>query len=166
MLSTSGAVNTPTFGIDDDASVSCTTSTSNYYGIESVPVPGKTYMIRDFDTDRAIIMKEEHLSLKPVSGTTGRWHKHCVERAGGWLGFREAVSGNYLGRDGKGGFQAKFKHFIGWESFCLRPLEEGGYHLLALDDSSLQRMGVASDGDKLIGAKTVAEATRWVFVKL
>ncbi|KAI0908763.1 hypothetical protein F4823DRAFT_597635 [Ustulina deusta] len=166
MPSTSGAVNTPTHTTDDDASVSCATFTTNDDGIASVPVPGRTYMIGDFDTGRAIIMEEGHLSLKLVSGTSGGWHWHCVERDGGWLGFREAVSGNYLGRDGRGGFQAKFKHFDGWESFCLRPLEEGGYHLLAIDKSSFRRMGIAGDGGKLIEVKTAAEATRWAFVKL
>ncbi|KAI1183067.1 hypothetical protein F5B17DRAFT_417607 [Nemania serpens] len=168
-------VDTPTHTISSDASLSCVTPPAYAIthptndNIESVPAPHKAYMIRNRDTGGAITMEEGLLTLKPPAGTRGGWHWHCVERAGGWLGFREAVLGKYLGRDDKGGFQAKFKHFIEWESFCLRPLEEGGYHMLVLrvvDNSPcLRRVGV-SDGGKLVEVKDAAEAARWDFVQV
>ncbi|KAI1158384.1 hypothetical protein F5B18DRAFT_656703 [Nemania serpens] len=162
------AVDTPSCDTDSDASLSCAT----YPAIEpytSVPVPGETYQIKDVETGRTIMMEDGILTLKSDVGKRGGWHWHCVERAGGWLGFREAVSGNYLGRDGKGGFQVKFNHFISWESFCLRPLKGGGYHILVLqvvkDTSCLRRIGIA-DSYKLIEVETAAEATLWEFIKV
>ncbi|KAI1154148.1 hypothetical protein F4825DRAFT_472851 [Nemania diffusa] len=161
----SDAVDTPTRITDSDASLSCASFTTKD-GTKNIPVPGKAFMIRDFHTGEAITMEEGGLILKPAGGTRGGWHWHCVERDGGWLGFREAVSGNHLGRDDEGGFQAKFKHFEVWESFCLRPLEAGGYHLLVIYESSFRRMGIAGDGGKLIQVKAAAEATRWEFVQV
>ncbi|KAI0534899.1 hypothetical protein GGR58DRAFT_504857 [Xylaria digitata] len=162
----SGVVDTSTHTTDSDASASCATLTTNE-GIEGIPVPGRTYMIRDLDSGRVITLEGGLLTLKLVGGTSGGWHWHCVERDGGWLGFQEAVSGNYLGRNGKGGFHAKFQHFLSWESFCLRPLEEGGYHLLtAINQSTFRRMGTVGDGGKLIEVTTAVEGTRWEFVKV
>ncbi|KAI1193111.1 hypothetical protein F5X97DRAFT_339373 [Nemania serpens] len=165
-------VDTPMSATDSHASLSSATLPPYDITIASVPVPKETYMIRNIDTGRAITVEEGHLTLKLPGGTRGGWHWHCVERDGGWLGFREAVSGKYLGRDGMGGFQVKFNHFVDWESFCLRPLEEGGYHLLVLEESNnrysssyLHRMGISDDGE-LVMVNTAAEATRWEFVKV
>ncbi|KAI1117977.1 hypothetical protein F5Y14DRAFT_464007 [Nemania sp. NC0429] len=158
---------THTTGTCSDASLSCASLPTNDT-IACVPVPHETYMIRNADTGGAITMEDGLLTLKMPVGTRGGWHWHCVERAGGWLGFREAVSGKHLGRDGKGGFQAQFNHFDDWESFCLRPLGEGRYHLLVLRKEKtcyLRRIGVA-DASKLVEVEAAAKATRWEFVKV
>ena len=74
-------------------------------GMESVPWPGRTYMIRNRATDCILAREHGHLALKEAADlATCGWRWACVEHHEGWLGFRETSSGVYLGRDNQGGF--------------------------------------------------------------
>ncbi|RYP10127.1 hypothetical protein DL764_000837 [Monosporascus ibericus] len=134
-------------------------------GIGTVPDAGRTYMIRDLDSGKAITLVGGRLSLERDAGTKGGWRWDCVERDDGWLGFREAVSGKYLGRDGRGGFRAEAHQFDSWESLVLRPLREGGYHILAIHWWTLRRMGIANGGN-LVECASKGGAARWEFVEV
>ncbi|KAI8627688.1 hypothetical protein F5Y19DRAFT_440802 [Xylariaceae sp. FL1651] len=135
-------------------------------GLGSVPEPGGLYMIRELDSDRAIMLDGGHLTLQRGIGTGGGWQWHCTQDREGWLGFRERVSGKYLGRDGKGGFCAKASDFKSWEKFNIRPVKTGGYHILAIRWWTLLRMGIAGDSGALIEVSPTTNCARWEFVEL
>ncbi|RYP41596.1 hypothetical protein DL767_000938 [Monosporascus sp. MG133] len=138
---------------------------SIYGGFGTAPEPGGTYMIRDLDSGRAITLVAGRLSLERDAGTNGGWRWHCVERGNGWLGFREAVSGRYLGHDGSGGFRAEADQFKDWESLVLRPLGGGGYHIMTIHWWTFRRMGIAK-GRKLVECASRDGAARWEFIEV
>ncbi|KAI1499765.1 hypothetical protein F5X99DRAFT_388546 [Biscogniauxia marginata] len=158
-------VYTPTHTTDEEVSPVAPRPFSIDGGVGSAPEPPGVYMIRDMDSGRALVLEDSRLTLQRDVGTNGGWRWHCVEKHDGWLGFREAVSGNYLGRDGRGGFYAKASKFDSWEAFVLRPQKAGGYHLMGIDWWTLKRMGVGGN-DGLVEVQTPREAVRWEFIEV
>ncbi|RYP46424.1 hypothetical protein DL769_011397 [Monosporascus sp. CRB-8-3] len=134
-------------------------------GIPTVPEAGGTYMIRDLDSGRAITLVAGRVSLERDASRNGGWRWHCVEKDDGWLGFRETVSGKYLGRDGSGGFRVKADRFDFWESLVLRPIKEGGYHIMAMHWWTFRRMGIAKEGN-LVECASRDGAARWEFIEV
>ncbi|KAL7624791.1 hypothetical protein AAE478_004005 [Parahypoxylon ruwenzoriense] len=163
--SVSYTVYTPTYTTDVDVSTTHVPFSVDG-GVGTFPEDGGMYMIKDLDSGRALVLEGGRLTLGRDVGTNGGWRWQCVERDDGWLGFREAVSHNYLGRDGKGGFQAKVGHFKAWEAFCLRPLSDGGCHLMAINWWTLKRLGIAGNDTKLVEVSSATEATRWEFIEV
>ncbi|KAI0397966.1 hypothetical protein F5Y17DRAFT_256072 [Xylariaceae sp. FL0594] len=138
------------------------------YTLTCVPEPGGRYMIRHVETKKAITLVDGHLTLlrNPEPGLG--WHWHCEEQRGGWTGFRQGVSGNYLGHDNRGGFTVVASKMKGWECFALRPRQEGGYNLLLPDRSSLKGMGISGVNDpwpKLVLVTDMKDAAKWEFIK-
>ncbi|KAI1394256.1 uncharacterized protein F4822DRAFT_42997 [Hypoxylon trugodes] len=155
---------TPTHTTDSHSPASNKPFTIDGGGIGTAPEADRIYIIRDLDTGKALTLEGGHLTLKGAD-TNGGWRWECVERGGGWLGFRELVSHNYLGRNGFGGFWAVVPWCAGWENFALRPLEVGGYHLMSPNWWSFRRVSVSSTG-KLVEVLSAPEAIRWEFIEV
>jgi hypothetical protein len=151
------ATNTPTH----------TTATDDFWDHntcrDAVPWAGETFMIRDRIRGRVITLKDGNLRLEANASRTGGWHWVCVEK-NGWLGFRNYVSGTYIGHDGKGNFYAKVGHHEGHEFFCARRHPDGGYLLLMMHGMKFWKMDIGEDGNKLV--ETENEGTAWEFVKV
>ena len=75
-------------------------------GMESVPWPGRTFMIRNRASDQILARENGNLVLKGIAELAPcGWRWACVEHPEGWFGFREISSGTYLGRDNQGAFE-------------------------------------------------------------
>jgi len=106
----------------------------------SVPWPGSTFIIRSVLTGDVITLVDGQLVLaKPGGG--GSIHWACVETKG-WLGFRNTVSGTFLGHDVRGRLCCKATQHQGWENFCVRMRPEGGYILLMTHYERLWQVGI------------------------
>ncbi|KAI1761313.1 hypothetical protein GGR53DRAFT_506130 [Hypoxylon sp. FL1150] len=158
-------VYTPTHTTDPHFSTAKTYFSIDGGGVGTAPEAGGTYMIRDLDSGQALTLEGGRLTLKQDAGTNGGWRWECVEKHDGWLGFREAVSHRYLGRDNKGGFYANASKFAPWETFVLRPLKNGGYNLMAIHWWTFRRIGISSSG-KFIEVGTESKAVRWEFIEV
>lgn len=134
----------------------------SYTPTETVPWPGETFVIREPNQGLAITLTEGRLRLRQEMGNRGGCHWVCVDR-NGWLGFRNAVSGTYLGHDQKGNFYAKVQHHEPHEYFCARRHPRGGYILLMRHGNDLQKMAIGEDGESLV--ETKGEGTAWEFFK-
>ncbi|KAI0376048.1 hypothetical protein F5Y04DRAFT_226064 [Hypomontagnella monticulosa] len=157
---------TPTHTTDPHISAASTPFAIDGGGIGTAPEAKGTYMIRHIDSGRALTLEGGRLTLKQDAGTNGGWRWECVENDDGWLGFREAVSHRYLGRNNKGGFYAEASKFDRWENFCLRPVKSGGYHLMGISWWTFRRMGIVRDSEKLIEVSNASEAARWEFIEV
>ncbi|KAI1308090.1 hypothetical protein F5Y03DRAFT_351162 [Xylaria venustula] len=139
-------------------------------GINDVPEPNGVYMIRDLISQKAITLVDGHVTLLRDAGTQGGWHWKFEERSDLYVGFRNTVSGKYLGRDNKGGFCALYGKLDGWESFQLRHRQSGGYNLLGKDRSVMRAMAIIDDESiptpKLVECMDMEKAARWEFVKV
>ncbi|KAI0453908.1 hypothetical protein F5B21DRAFT_477512 [Xylaria acuta] len=137
--------------------------------LTSAPEPGKTYKIVEVDSERAITLVGGRLTLVLDAGTRGGWQWDCEEHPDGWIGFRDAVSGRYLGHDNKGGYIAQASKLDSWESFVLRPRAAGGYNLCVKYGHKLKPMGILDNDEsatKLVDAQSYEEAARWEFYKV
>lgn len=135
--------------------------------VPSVPGPGKTYKIHLKNTNKVIAMTDGEVTLKsPAEGQPGGgWTWMCVEK-GNWLGFRNQVSGTFLGHDGKSGFHAKFTHHKAHEIFCVRHHRDGGYLLLVKYSwgGEMRQVGSAPDGKTLI--RKEKDGAQWMFEEM
>jgi hypothetical protein len=164
-------VDTPTHSTDTLPSPGLESQFSVEGDIESVPWPGRIYEIRHQTLGKVLAREYGCLVLKESweLGTCG-WHWACMEHSEGWLGFRETISGVYLGRDNRGGFRATAPNHNGWEFFDVRKYPDGGYQLLSIHWASRMRMAVdittqgiveiAGSGDGCV------EDTLWDFVQV
>jgi hypothetical protein len=95
------------------------------------PWPGQTFVIRDHLTKRIITLEGGNLVLRANEISSDRAsHWHCEQSKSLWLGFRNAVSGTYIGRDGNDKIAAIVKEHLQRESFCTRQLQTGEHVLL------------------------------------
>lgn len=93
----------------------------------SVPWKGSTYIIRDSKTGEVLTLLDGEVILeKPGDRGHIKWDR--VEN-GGWLGFKNPISGKYIGEE-KGRLECIVKHHQWCEHFIARPAPEGGYLLL------------------------------------
>ncbi|KAI0867645.1 hypothetical protein GGS24DRAFT_267648 [Hypoxylon argillaceum] len=137
--------------------------------VASVPEAGGTYMIRELGSDRVLTILNGNLTVQLNDGTGGGWHWHCEENEIGFIGFRNAVSGRYLGHNNKGGYIARSKKMRTKELFLLRPRNQGGYNLCIAPWVRLKPMGIADeDGPtpKLVHASSYDKAVHWAFVSV
>ncbi|KAI9652463.1 MAG: hypothetical protein M1829_001647 [Trizodia sp. TS-e1964] len=68
-----------------------------------------------------------------------------IIRSVGWLGFRNPVSGKFLGHDKKGRLCCIAQRIQGWERFCVRIRPEGGYLLLMTEWDSMWPVGIKEE---------------------
>lgn len=130
---------------------------------ETPPYAGSTYAIRDRKSGRLITLLNGSLQLENCTGEQGGWHWKCEEKQG-WLGFRNPVSGTYMGHDTLGSFLAVVNHHKTHEYFCARRHPEGGYLLLMRQGDELRKMAIGEDGHALV--MTTGEGARWDFEKI
>lgn len=132
--------------------------------VPAVPCPEKTYKIHLCDTRQVITITEGEVTLQSPTDARpgGGWYWVCVEK-GNWLGFRNHVSGNYLGHNGKSGLHAQATHHKAWEFFCVRHHPRGGYLLLVKHPRTeeLRQIGYAADRKTLVDKEK--DGARWMF---
>lgn len=128
---------------DDDPLGDAITSTS-------VPWPGSTFIIRSVLTGRVLTLLDGKVVLSPP-GNRGCIRWKCVESKG-WLGFRSATSGRFLGHNKNGRLCCVAERQQGWENFCVRMTPERSYVLLMTHFERLWKVGlrVEGDGEKLV----------------
>ena len=105
-----------------------------------VPWPSSTFMIRCVSSGHVLTLLNGQIALTQPSGR-GSVDWACVE-AKGWLGFRNVVSGKFLGHDAKGRLCCSAERLQGWEYFCVRMRPEGGCVLLMRHYERLWHLGV------------------------
>jgi hypothetical protein len=133
----------------------------------SVPWPGSTFILRDAFSGHVLTLLSGSLSLSPP-GSRGSIHWKCVETKG-WLGFKNTVSGRFLGHDDKGKLRCSAGEQKGWENFCVRLRPEGGYVLLMQHWERLWHVGVRVERGVECLAKMGDggnEGVVWEFVKV
>lgn len=111
-----------------------------------VPWPGSTFTIRSVSSGRVLTLLDGQIELiqPPLLGGRGSIHWACVETKG-WLGFRNIVSGKFLGHDSKGRLCCSAEQHRGWEYFCVRMRPEGGCVLLMTHWDGLWHVGIKKD---------------------
>ncbi len=109
----------------------------------SVPWPGSTFIIRCVSSGHVITLLDGQIVLTQPGGR-GSIHWECVETKG-WLGFRNPVSGRFLGHDAKGRLCCAVGRHQGWENFSARMRPEGGYVLLMTHFERLWHVGIVVD---------------------
>jgi hypothetical protein len=133
----------------------------------SVPWPDSTFIIRSVSSGHVITLRDGQVVLARPGGR-GSIHWACVETKG-WLGFRNTVSGRFLGHDKKGRLCCSAEQHQGWENFCVRMTPEGGYVLLMTHFERLWYVGIMVEQgvEKLakIGDRRFAGIV-WEFVKV
>jgi hypothetical protein len=89
-------------------------SSSSSSSSSDIPWPGSTYTISTLSTGAFLTLTSGTVTLSPLrpfalrsAPPPQRWQ--CVE-ANGWLGFRDAASGLYLGYDAKGRLVCRAAH--------------------------------------------------------
>ncbi|RYP53432.1 hypothetical protein DL768_001577 [Monosporascus sp. mg162] len=132
--------------------------------VETVPWPGNTFVIRERATGRAITLVDGKLCLKNWYCAGDRGAHWVCEGKEGWLGFRNPVSGTYIGHSDRGNFCANATKHEPWEYFCAIRHPEGGYLLLKRHGAALWKMDVTADGCRFY--ETEDEGTVWEFVKI
>lgn len=164
-------LNTPTHTTSVEPTLQPTTRSLAGYGLESVPWPGSTFMIRHRASDKILAREKGVLVLKDAGDLAFcGWRWTCVENDGGWLGFYETSSGVYLGRDGYGGIRASAPVHKSWEALDVRRHPSGGYQILSIHWWTRRRMAVDMKTGTIVEIdgredKDV-EATLWDFEKL
>jgi hypothetical protein len=138
----------------------------------SVPWPGSTFIISHAATSAVITLSSGRVTLSPPGGPpslSGSIHWDCVD-INGWVGFRNRVSGTWLGYDKGGTLICGAGRPQEWEQFCVRAVPDGGFILLMTHWHALKPVGVSGKlGDeklvKLGNGKTL-DGTVWKFVKV
>jgi hypothetical protein len=115
-------------------------------------------MIRHRDRNLCISLEVGELRLG--YGVDAGSHWTCFEKDG-WLGFRNPVSGTYIGHDGGGKFWAKVSHHRNNEYFVAKKHPGCGYEILMLHDLQFRKMHVG-ENDCLVEAEN--GNTLWEFV--
>ncbi|KAL9094796.1 MAG: hypothetical protein Q9163_006539 [Psora crenata] len=105
-----------------------------------VPCPNSTFIIRSVSSGDVIMLLDGQIVLTQP-GVRGSTHWACVETKG-WLGFRNIVSGKFLGHDAKGRLHCSAERHQGWEYFCVRMRPEGGCVLLMTHYERLWHVGI------------------------
>ncbi len=136
----------------------------------SIPWPGSTFIICSVDDGQVITLLDGQIKLTPPGSCRGSMHWECVE-ANGWLGFRNPVSGKFLGHDKKGNLCCAVDRQKGWESFCVRMTPERSFILLMTHYEGLWQVGIKMEGDvkKLAKMEVNTEAKtvlHWEFIKV
>ena len=130
----------------------------------SVPWPGSTFIIRSVSSGHVLTLLDGKIMLASPGGP-GSIHWACVESKG-WLGFRNTVSGKFLGHAENGTLRCSAKNHLGWEYFCVRMRPEGGYVLYMTHWERLWQVGMKEDWGVQKLAKIEKDGIVWEFVKV
>ncbi|KAK2630260.1 hypothetical protein QTJ16_001080 [Diplocarpon rosae] len=133
----------------------------------SVPWPGSTFIIRSASSGQVLTLDEGQLKLASPGGR-GSIYWACVQGKG-WLGFRNTVSGRYLGHCVEGRLRCAAGKQQGWENFCVRLTPEGGYVLLMTHHERLWYVGsIQHQGREKLAkvSERIQDAIVWEFVKV
>ncbi|CZR57751.1 uncharacterized protein PAC_07640 [Phialocephala subalpina] len=133
----------------------------------SVPWPGSTFIIRSAESGQVLTLVDGQLILASPGGR-GSIHWACVETKG-WLGFRNTVSGRYLGHDNRGKLRCVADRHQAWENFCARLTPDGGYILQMTHFERLWKVGMQVERGKEMLAKVGEgrdDGIVWEFVKV
>ena len=109
-------------------------------GKHLVPWPDSTFIIRSVTSGHLLTLLDGRVVLAP-GDSSGSIHWACVETKG-WLGFRNVVSGKFLGHDAKGRLNCSAERHREWEWFCVRTRPEGGSVLLMKHYERLWHVGI------------------------
>ncbi|KAI0521313.1 hypothetical protein F5B22DRAFT_644038 [Xylaria bambusicola] len=143
---------------------------SNYFkDLGEVPESGGVYMIREIDTKRTITLRQGQVTMTRGTSPQGGWQWICEERQNGYIGFRDIVSGKYLGRGSGGEFHAEAKEMGDKESFVLRPRNAGGHNLMVKRWRGLKAvaMGDCENAEpKLVEASSRTSPARLEFIRV
>ncbi|KAL3427623.1 hypothetical protein PVAG01_01132 [Phlyctema vagabunda] len=151
----------------------------------AVPCAGATFMIRSLafaDNENSVVVMaleagELRLHKLTTASRAGGWDWQCIEKDN-WLGFRNSVSGTYMGHNGKGRIVARAEWHRDHEYFCVRKHPDRGYILLTKrGGSKLCKLGWSGGGgggavgegpggDELVEVEGTAEGTLWEFIKV
>lgn len=175
------------------------------YARHAFPVPGQTFILLEASTGRALTLIDGNLRLAYVpdpelmsvsdqqlhpnpsaAGSTApqcvttkgqcNWHWHCVETSG-WLGFRNAASGTFLGHDMWQNIIARVYRHQGWEWMTVRPAPistssmEGkrlgfGWYLMVTHWEKLYKINFLEARGGAFVATDSSEGTVWEFVRV
>jgi hypothetical protein len=113
------------------------------FSTSSAPEPGFTFIIRSVSCGRVITLLDGRIVLTQP-GDCGSIHWVCVE-IDGWLGFRNLVSGKFLGHDQNGRLCCSAERHRGWERFSVRPRRKGDYVLLMTNWDHLWPVGIKEE---------------------
>jgi hypothetical protein len=137
-------------------------------GSFSVPWPDSTFIIRSVASGQVMTLLDGQIVLAPLGGR-GSIHWECVENKG-WLGFRNLVTGKFLGHNGKrGGLCCSAGHYQDWEKFCVRKRPEGGYIMLMTHWGDLWPVGMKVEQEVETLAKIenrASDGVVWEFIKV
>ncbi|KAI9704126.1 MAG: hypothetical protein M1836_006987 [Candelina mexicana] len=130
-----------------------------------VPWPGSSFIIRSVESGHVVTLLDGQVMLtQPSAYGCIRWE--CVENKG-WLGFRNTVSGKYLGHDAKGKLCCSAEQHKEWEYFCARARPEGGCILLMTHWGKLWRVGIkVEEGVEKLAKIEGSDGMIWEFAKV
>lgn len=130
----------------------------------TMPWSGKIYKIHLRNTDKLITLTEGEVMLQSPAEAQpgGGWFWVCEEK-GNYLGFRNHVSGNFLGHNGKSGLHARVTHHKAHEFFSVKHHPDGGLLLLVKYPwgEEMRQIGYASDGKTLVEKEK--DGAQWIF---
>ena len=108
-----------------------------------VPWPGSTFIIRSISSGDVITLLDGQIVLKQPGGSgCAEWT--CV-KSKGWLGFRNVVSGKFLGHDKQGMLCCEAGRHLLWEFFDVRPGPDGGSVLMMAHYERLWHVGTKKE---------------------
>lgn len=133
----------------------------------SIPWPGSTFIISCLSSEHVITFLGGRIILAPP-GSHGSFRWQCVE-VKGWLGFRDPVSGKFLGYDKYRKLVCMVEKHDEWERFCVRLRPDGGYVLLMTDWEKLAPIVCQTgreDGPLEKKVAAVSDGMAWKFIKV
>lgn len=141
--------------------------TNNDTGSFLVPWPGSTFIIRSVSSGQVITLLDGNIVLTRPGGR-GSSHWACMENKG-WLGFRNVVSGKFLGHDKGGRLCCVAWQHQPWEYFCARMRPDGGCVLLMTHWERLWHVGIkVEDGVEKLAkiGDGGANGIDWEFIRV
>lgn len=138
----------------------------------AAPWDGHTFIIRDPESKLVIALRDGVLGLYPQQyyyGGASHWR--CIESGRMWLGFKNVISGTFIGHNDKGNFFASAKHHGNWEGFCTRQHPGGGHLLLMkknndiLDGFFPMKIGGNKNTELVVSTKQEG-GTAWEFIRV
>ncbi|GAP90657.1 putative sis protein [Rosellinia necatrix] len=131
------------------------------------PAAGQTYLIRERATGRVLQVRGGRVRVVEADADPRGGCYWACEESLGWLGFRETVSGGFLGRDGNFGFRAAAQAHLPWEWFVVSPRGTDGCRLQSPHWLSLRWVGLGGrDGRSLVDVTEPEKAVLWEFVEV
>lgn len=119
-----------------------------------VPRPGHTFLIRSVSSGEVITLVNGQIVLAHPDGRESHW---VCEDVGGWFGFRNVVSGRFLGRNWDWDLCCSAPWGKEWEIFRAHQLPEGGTVLLMTHWWTERPVGIKREN----GAERLAMIENW-----